>query len=149
DTTMRRAACRCSSRGATSPIATTSLPWSWTRGTSAISSRATDAGGAGGTKRVGRDRMALALVHAGARLRSPAARCASADFVGLLARGALVLLAAALAGCDTGGPELVPSVAGRRELVHAGAPHTAPVTDPAAGPPPHGAPPPPGARPAG
>ena len=57
-----------------------------------------------------------------------------------LTRGALALFAAALAGCDTGGPELVPSVAGRRELVHAGAPHTAHVTDPALALAPDGAP---------
>src|SRR4029453_18289762 len=50
------------------------------------------------------------------------------------------LFAAALAGCDTGGSELVASVAGRRELVHAGAPHTAHVTDPALALAPDGAP---------
>ena len=55
-------------------------------------------------------------------------------------RGALALLAAALAGCDAGGPGLVPSVVGRRELVHAGAPHAAHVTDPALALAPDGAP---------
>ena len=37
------AASRCSSRGATSPTATTSRPWSWTRAMVVISSRATAA----------------------------------------------------------------------------------------------------------
>src|SRR4029453_4328108 len=50
------------------------------------------------------------------------------------------LFAAALAGCDTGGSELVASVAGRRELVHGGAPPTAHVTDPALALAPDGAP---------